>query len=553
MAKPMTKIPFLLPMKSPALVSVCYRYWLVAVVVVVAAAVFCICQEQQLAVPASAVVSSVGLDRPGPQAHDDDQTEDTEESSSWYCASDLACNLNGRCVLSDHHNNNDGARNNNNCVCDQGWIGVNCSTLDLIPTASNSGYRPVDRSSWGASVWYEENEDEENDKNSGRYYMIAAEMVEHCGLTSWRTHSKTILATSNELVGPYQYHSTIVGLWTHNPTVVKLPAAIWKNKNKNNGRSSSSSSYVLYAAGYGDGQTSVPLPCYPSGCCTNGTSPCGINELHGCNSTSPPWPHPPPPDPDHYRDPDGSYQNISLWHADRLRGPWRRHWANFVPNNVTSHQYTPAAWAFPNGTIVLLLAGGGLFRANHWQGPYSYWGAGKDLYWGCQGGEDPFLYVDTRGHWHCLYHAAPYPNLTVAGGHAFSVDGTTWHTTPNAAYRGDYIVELITKTTTHQNGTTPTTADRHQEERKLILGKRERPHLVFDEQRNILALVTGVCVSPANDDDDTNNIQNDNEQQRWALCNNNPWPGYYDKTFTHVQRVRQRTVVGTATTTTVQA
>jgi hypothetical protein len=245
----MTKIPFVIrQMKSPAPVPVfLYSSWLVVVVVVVvvvAAAVFCIHPEQQLAVPASAVVSAVvGLDRQGhPQDHDDDHPDDdAESSSSWFCASDLACNLNGRCVVSsdDHNNNIDGARNNNNfCVCDQGWIGVNCSTLDLIPTASNSGYRPVDRSSWGASVWYEENE--ENDNNSGRYYMIAAEMVEHCGLTSWRTHSKTILATSTELAGPYEYHSTIVGLWTHNPTVVKLPAAI----SNNYGRSSSLSSYT---------------------------------------------------------------------------------------------------------------------------------------------------------------------------------------------------------------------------------------------------------------------------------------------------------------------
>jgi hypothetical protein len=470
-------------MISPTLVHTCV--WLVAGSII------------------EAVPAAVATKKPSLPAKND---------TEWYCSSDLECNLNGSCLL--------GNNSNHQCLCDQGWTGVNCSRLDLVPTESGSGYRPVDRSSWGASVLY----DNDVDGQHGQYYMIAAEMVERCGLTSWRTNSKTILATSSDLFGSYNYHSTLVGVWTHNPVVVRLPPTDTETEN-NNG------SFLLYAAGYGDGKSSIPLPCYPSGCCVNGTSPCGVHAMHGCNSTGPPWPHPPPPSSDDdWRDPDQSYRNISLWHADRLAGPWRKHWATFEPGNVTSHQYTPAAWSFPNGTVVLLLAGGGLFRAATWKGPYQYWGAGKNLYWGC-GGEDPFLYVDARGHWHCLFHAAPYSDLTNAGGHAYSVDGTTWYTTPNAVYRGDYIVE-IHNTTNHNNGT----EQQPQQQRKLILGKRERPHLVFgdDEEqrpRNILALVTGVCVSP----DDT--LAN---ERRWALCNNNPWPGYYDKTFTHVQRVRQK-------------
>jgi hypothetical protein len=72
----------------------------------------------------------------------------------------------------------------------------------------------------------------------------------------------------------------------------------------------------------------------------------------------------------------------------------------------------------------------------HWLGPYQIWGSSL-MYWRC-GGEDPFLYVDQRTwalHWHCLFHAAPFPNSSIAGGHAFSLDDgstttTTWHTAP---------------------------------------------------------------------------------------------------------------------------
>lgn len=49
-------------------------------------------------------------------------------------------------------------------------------------------------------------------------------------------------------------------------------------------------------------------------------------------------------------------------------------------------------------------------------------------------------------------------------------------------------------------------------------GKRERPHLVFDATtRQPTHLTNGVCL---NGD--------------WALCNNNPYPGFFDYTFTTV-------------------
>jgi hypothetical protein len=53
----------------------------------------------------------------------------------------------------------------------------------------------------------------------------------------------------------------------------------------------------------------------------------------------------------------------------------------------------------------------------------------------------------------------------------------------------------------------------------MVYGKRERPHLIFDPSSGEPThLCTGVCLN-----------------SNWTLCNDNPYPGYYDYTFTSVQ------------------
>eukprot|EP00038_Savillea_parva_P028356 m.64540 g.64540 ORF g.64540 m.64540 type:complete len:280 (+) comp8232_c0_seq1:48-887(+) len=51
---------------------------------------------------------------------------------------------------------------------------------------------------------------------------------------------------------------------------------------------------------------------------------------------------------------------------------------------------------------------------------------------GSGGGEDPFLWVDARGHWHALYHASggnfTHCAANRVSAHVFSLDGLTWHT-----------------------------------------------------------------------------------------------------------------------------
>lgn len=56
---------------------------------------------------------------------------------------------------------------------------------------------------------------------------------------------------------------------------------------------------------------------------------------------------------------------------------------------------------------------------------------------------------------------------------------------------------------------------------KVVYGKRERPHLIFDPTTGDPShLCTGVCLN-----------------SNYSLCNDNPWPGYFDYTFTSVQPI----------------
>lgn len=63
------------------------------------------------------------------------------------------------------------------------------------------------------------------------------------------------------------------------------------------------------------------------------------------------------------------------------------------------------------------------------------------------------------------------------------------------------------------------TAVEYKEGGTVVYGKRERPHLIFDPSSGEPThLCTGVCLN-----------------SNWTLCNDNPFPGYFDYTFTSVQ------------------
>ena len=134
-------------------------------------------------------------------------------------------------------------------------------------------------------------------------------------------------------------------------------------------------------------------------------------------------------------------------------------------------------------------------------------------------------YQDQRGGWHCLSHnagSAGFANLTLAGGHAFSEDLHTWYTTPTPAYTGAFVEQV--------GGAT------------LPLAKRERPRLIFDQRtREPTHLVTAVVdagADPRNCLGKALQPGSREEYQCWLLANNDPWPGYFDRSFTLVQPLR---------------
>lgn len=123
-------------------------------------------------------------------------------------------------------------------------------------------------------------------------------------------------------------------------------------------------------------------------------------------------------------------------------------------------------------------------------------------------------------------------------GHAFSPDGFSWHQSPGAA---------ATSLIEYEDGAGGAVS--------VTFGKRERPHLLFDvTSGSPVAFISGVGINPACDPfvfDSAGRASIDAarlaridadphcgawlQYQRLDL---NPSPGYYDRSWTHVQRLR---------------
>ena len=87
-------------------------------------------------------------------------------ANATSCTNDESCSLNGVCTS--------GA-----CLCDQGWTGAACQTLDIVSGEKDYGYRLINdpkwgnTSSWGGGGWY--------DQTDQKFYIWATELQGHCG------------------------------------------------------------------------------------------------------------------------------------------------------------------------------------------------------------------------------------------------------------------------------------------------------------------------------------------------------------------------------------
>jgi hypothetical protein len=216
--------------------------------------------------------------------------------------------------------------------------------------------------------------------------------------------------------------------------------------------------------------------------------------------------------------PDGSCM-LELHTANSTAGPWTPYTQAVISPCGGNN---PAPWLHPNGTVYLVVTDNdmGLYSAPSWQGPYNLVVSGA-----CGGGEDPSLYVDKRGHFHCLFHQSPFSVPDIAIGHAFSLDGLTWTVSDYPAANSTIMYSGLPNTT----GPVP-----------VIHGKRERPHLYFDDNGDIAAFVSGVCITPrCNPIEGTIDPSADcNSTTQYHQCDaNSPGPGWFDRTYTLVQGV----------------
>jgi hypothetical protein len=100
----------------------------------------------------------------------------------------------------------------------------------------------------------------------------------------------------------------------------------------------------------------------------------------------------------------------------------------------------------PNGTLFLACAAGewALYHTDGADFPHGAWHGPVHVRGGAPGPigtwEDPFLFVDRRGHFHLLAHvwtSQPYVSSSVAlpiSGHAFSEDGLSWSFSAHQPY-----------------------------------------------------------------------------------------------------------------------
>jgi len=309
---------------------------------------------------------------------------------------------------------------------------------ELLPAPATHAYPPPrifnETSSWGGSVMQDDD---------GVYHMFVAEMAEGFGLNSWGTNSIVAHAVSVTPEGPFERKKVIVDAFSHNPTINRAPDGTW----------------VMWHIGCG-----TPNKYSKCESCSGGrTGGCPrAHEQVGCTNDT-----------------------THVLSARSLDGPWTALNASITNPNGNFNIDNPAPYFFDNGSVLLLGRGGSSkncrsITAPSWQGPYTL-GPLINVHASV---EDPFLYRDTRGNFHALFHGYS----ANSGYHSFSRDGLTW----------ENALPAYNTTVNMSDGTWVT----H--------GRRERPHLLFNAVGEPAFLYTAVTL------------------------------GNGDKTATHVQEINTR-------------
>lgn len=225
------------------------------------------------------------------------------------CATDLDCQLNGRCT--------GGA-----CLCDAAWNGTNCELLRLEP--GRLAYAPAASTAWGGGPPV-------RDDASGRWVIFVTEIADHCGLSEWQHMSTVVRAVGDSPAGPFVRDTLVIPTQAHNPYYAFDPA---------------SGTHLIFHIGGGDNPESKDNPFWHN--CSNGTTPAALAAA--------------PEGGRRVRRAGGAsgqavFSQQPYVHASTsLAGPFQR--VNYsVPPGSESVGWgsdNPAPYIFPNGTVLML-------------------------------------------------------------------------------------------------------------------------------------------------------------------------------------------------------
>jgi hypothetical protein len=354
------------------------------------------------------------------------------------CTTDQDCGYLGDCIQ-------------NQCQCDNGWIGINCSTLSFLPALPNSGLRQNKSQNWCGTILPSE-------VDNYTFTMYSSDM-NNCSLDVWLSGSQIIEAQSiTGPNGPYIPTGNIaISAEAHNPSALRAPDG----------------TYILFDS-YGGPDSNCPLEA----------------NLTTCKSGSMCKPKMP------------SNGGLGWWvfHiSNSVNGPW-------TPFNTTidfpcfSENLTPAPVFLTNGSLVIIFHCDNdathkqgdlvMVRSDDWRNqPFS---RVNNVVWNvCGNGangatcvqphpEDPFFFTrtsPTKGtvSYHILLHNTP------RGIHLFSADGNTFTLQQDVDNGGNPLAPFVYENIIQQTDGTNLTAIR-----------RERPWLLRNSNGQFTSLVTSM-------------------------------------------------------------
>eukprot|EP00041_Stephanoeca_diplocostata_P018125 m.377693 g.377693 ORF g.377693 m.377693 type:complete len:396 (+) comp20926_c2_seq11:178-1365(+) len=301
-----------------------------------------------------------------------------------------------------------GTKVDGKCVCDPGWKGEDCATMDLAPVAAISGYINHTYASWGGRPLFA----------NGKWHLFATEITLQCPLILFMNNSQVIHAVSSQASGPYSKRATVLPPFHHNPTAVGPTPDGY---------------YLLFFIGADQVNTQID--------CSRGIPKRCTRDNNFCRGKSNPV----------------SNEAITMAYATSVDGPWKtRVILPRNPDNNTEEwncgNNNPSAHVLSNGTVVLVYRanpctgkGGeslGIAIADHWNASYVRRKGGPIVSPndGTGNHEDPFVWADARGNWHIISHDQSKGNVCGSadnhgcGAHLFSRDTYSWTVSKNPAY-----------------------------------------------------------------------------------------------------------------------